>query len=364
MVVVGLVLTVSPRTSSACSCSGFHWGGGHFYVGEGGLLPLGAKGIPWSGGGKLESNDKRISLTSGGERVPFHVEVHGAISYLVPEVDLPTAEPLKVCAREEHFERGVALRAEGPDLRLPPPEVCVDVRFSNVELSLATVVLSAEPPRTVGFDIAGESCNMGVYASTVQLSTSLSHGDRRFAEHLLYQTYVDGSEWKPAHHLCDTDNRHPGRSWVPGAGLDMLYAGGCGSRHGGIGEGMHTVHVEVSTPDLAMQARSPDMRLKVECDSDGTPVIVLPDSPAAVVLPAAVSTPPTNPEGTKKPLTTPRSEPQPLDSNDARGCVLGRERTDSSALLPLLFVVFCRRRSTIRRDPRPTTRGRSPPPRP
>ncbi|MEZ4447881.1 MAG: hypothetical protein R3B09_00290 [Nannocystaceae bacterium] len=256
---------LAPWPVSACTCVHRFLGAGKLYLGDDGLLPADARGIPFEG--SLLRKDGRGQLTVERERegrwvrVPFRLEELGRdLVLIIPRgglipgvryrVRAVTPLKLKKFLEEEIRERGGRYIDD-----LDPIEIeAVVTRGDDAIAPMLGAMEAAVQLGELRYVSAG-TCNDGdaVYAQVVDFRFALPAPLDRFRDYFLYATYVDDRPWTPRGDLCEM--LHSGRNWTSWSDAptgDLLY-GACrgAERRGppGLELGRHSVRVEARTPE-------------------------------------------------------------------------------------------------------------------
>lgn len=356
---LALVANLLPCEANACSCGDADMGAGRLYVGQGGTVPPNASGVPWAGPGHLKRDDERVELRVNGRVTKFSVEEADGVTLLVPEGGLSVAAAIDLRIRENDWRRMAKIRqkvaAEGFDL--PPREIRGHVVVTDVPLHLETVGISPSSPAktdiTIGISHQG-ACSDCFDADGAAFSAVLPSHAEPFADYLLYRTFVDGREWRPTNDICTPLD--PGRSWMGKPGVDMVFAE-CTRRHGGLDQGIHSIWMEVRTPDGRESARTATFQVEVTCDGSdeaGHMHLIDPDGDRDSSPAQTPGGPPptsrTQEVNSRRDQTTPPS----LDASRRHGCALDASSAPSMPQGLLLLLLGWRRsrgRARRRRAP-------------
>lgn len=120
-------------------------------------------------------------------------------------------------------------------------------------------------------------CYHCIGAVTLDLDLELPDALADMRGAFLYQTFVDGAPWKPAHSLCAP--RVLGRSWRDVIGSDRVYVGcnqradqfrrwsGAAQADPGLPSGRHEAYVVASLPSPGLEFRSNTVEFELRCGS-------------------------------------------------------------------------------------------------
>ncbi|MCA9688197.1 MAG: hypothetical protein KC636_01215 [Myxococcales bacterium] len=358
-------LWLAPASASACSC--FIRTPPFLYLGAGDVLPADAEAVYWYGHHRREVEQRRFVLETINKRGRWVTVPHEASS---DRWDLVKITPrggwkgtrFRLSVREfrtEHVER-LYKQAKRP---LPKRSFEHVYEFTRSEAPLdlsGTLTIEVGPPvfarvRRQGY----AACHFSFAAATVRIDLKLSASLEPFRDHLLFETLVDGSTWRPRSSVCQ--QLLPGRSWLAGEappGADLLYIG-CeddvlqldqantpnsknptspfsasmilGSGVGrGLSPGVHSVQIIAESLDGRFKVASDPVSVDMQCAvADATPD----DSPLA----APSSAPPVEPVEPAEPRSAP--PPHPPGSR----CTV-QDPSAGRALFGLLLVALAARR--------------------
>lgn len=217
------------------------------YLGRGASLPRDAVGIPWSGIAELERSQislKRVSIDKS-EEAKFTTEHAGGVSLIVPRNKILPNEKYEITIREENWKRNAQMRRENPTVAFPAAEITATVTILGDAITLHDIALQATNIQRVVEVATGSSCTNSASVHGVDIKVLLPPDLEPYREYFLYETFIDGHAWTPRHHVCESIPA--GRSWLPEAGADMIYAD-CDGLDAGMATGRHYIDVAVYVP--------------------------------------------------------------------------------------------------------------------
>ncbi len=325
-----------PASARACTC----WqeiGAGRFYHGEGGMLPAGARGIPWSGPVVLKGSRGRLSLVRHvkGRKLPikYTIEWGDGVELIVPAGGLLPGAQYTASVSEADWRRTRAMRQQNPEYAayFQPAEITTTFSVAMEPLVPGEATLRLDAPRrdwvTTNWVSTG-TCSASVSAVLVDLQVMLPAALEPFRDYLLYETIVDDHAWMPLTSSCSPPE--PGRSWMVLPGADRIFAVDGKRFNGSPGVGPHVVAVKIRTPDGAQTWTTPGVPFVLD-DAAATETV-------QVVEPAPIEPAPVVPA---QPVA---SEPAPTAT--PRGCnIVGSG--DVGWMLPLLALGVRRRRRFV-----------------
>lgn len=248
--VVGILWSSSP--ARACTPS---WCIGARTIPAGGQVPANTPAFAWFAGGGLDTSVRdEIELVriDTGERVQVSTEEFGS-SFFGPSYFLRPQVPL----------------AEGASYRIMSPD-CGDPGSYASEPIVVTG--SAPFPTTLGrltaragtpcVEVpAGGACSASIIAAVVDVELELSDEARPWADVLMFETEVDGREWRPTSSI---GRESPvGASWV-GRARDLIYAA-CDVSGYELSEGAHRVRMSARIPGTDRVVESEPLEVSLRC---------------------------------------------------------------------------------------------------
>lgn len=273
------------RTTSACSCSQM-LSPGRFYPNEGGMLPLDAPGIPWTGPGHLPELRVTLRRVEGAQRITIMHRIvdRGGFWFIAPRSGLKAGETYVVTVRErERYARALEkLKREYPEA--PDPEITATFTVSDRPLHLTQATLRATAPVKkvvqTHWGGTGGGCGGSIKAVVTDVAVELPPEVEPLRDYLLFETLKDGAPWTPREMLCREAWR--GRSWQPGVGTDRVLVD-CDSRWPERPR-IHRVEVRVRSPDGAHTVVTNTVELTLDCS--------LAEEPMRTVEATALAPPP------------------------------------------------------------------------
>lgn len=241
-----LLWSVFPFNASACTCRR-EIGAGMLYLGRGASLPGDAVGIPWSGVAELERSQvslKRISIGKS-EETKFAIEHADGVSLIVPRNKIVPNEKYEITIREENWKRNAQMRRQNPTEAFPAAEITAIITILDDAITLHDITLQATNIQKTVQIATGSSCTDSASVRGVDIKVLLPPDLEPYREYFLYETFVDGQVWTPRHHVCDSIPA--GRSWLPEAGTNVIYAD-CDGLNAGMTTGRHYIDVAVYVP--------------------------------------------------------------------------------------------------------------------